>query len=242
MNLFKKECLASTDLAEKPEVTKDFISISKSYLPKGEYFPGPFKKEWLFLHHTAGWHDPYQVIDCWAKDKRGEVATEFVIGGQSVKGDNIKFDGEIVQAFPTGGRGWHLGTGSNSVHNNSVGIEVCNFGQIVNGKTYVNVSANITQTVRLDKPFRGYQHWHKYSDKQIESLKSLILFIAKRDNIDPRVGLVTLIKSKGANEAFDFYDPAYIAKNKGIYSHSNILKTKVDMFPQQELIDMLLSL
>ena len=105
-----------------------------------------------------------------------------------------------------------------------------------------NVSANITQTVRLDKPFRGYQHWHKYSDKQIESLKSLILFIAKRDNIDPRVGLVTLIKSKGANEAFDFYDPAYIAKNKGIYSHSNILKTKVDMFPQQELIDMLLSL
>jgi len=233
--------LASTDVSEKVNDPDFDLDIKVHYLPIGEYNPGPTKKEWLFLHHTAGWHDPYQVIDIWGKDDRGIIATEFVLGGQSVKGGDIKHDGVVVQAFPKGGYAWHLGTGNNVMHRCSTGIEVCNFGSITNGKTYVNVPADSAQIVELAKPFRGHKFWHAYSDKQLKALKKLILYIANRDLIDIHKGLVPLIKSKGA-DAFDVYDPTLVEKTKGLWSHTNVRKDKVDMFPQQELLDMLLSL
>jgi hypothetical protein len=232
--------MLSTDV-EEINNDSEGLKIYKHYLPCGEYFAENTKKEWLFLHHTAGWQDPYQTINIWAKDKIGKIATEFVLGGQSVKGNNDKFDGEVVQAFPDGCYAWHLGACSRDTHKKSVGIEVCNFGSIKNGKTWAGVVAHESQIVELSKPFRGNKFWHRYSDKQIESLKELILYICKRDNIDPRKGLVELIHSKGA-DAFDHYDPYKVQMNRGIWSHTNVRKDKVDMFPQQELIDMLLSL
>jgi hypothetical protein len=114
-------------------------------------------------------------------------------------------------------------------------------GQIVNGKTYVNTPADPNQIVKLAKPFRGFQFWHKYSDAQITALKQWILFVAERYDIDPTVGLVEYIKAKGA-DGFDVLDLARANSTPGMYSHTNVLRGKVDMFPQQELIDMLLSL
>lgn len=233
--------LASTDLEEKVNDPDFDLEIKPYYLPTGEYIAGPTKKHWIFLHHTAGWHNPYQVIDAWAKDDRGSIATEFVIGGQSVKGGDIKYDGVVVQAFPKGNYGWHLGTGNNVMHRCSTGIEVCNFGYIKNGKTYVNVPADPNQVVTLAKPFRGFQQWHAYSDKQIKVLKKLILYLANRDMVDIHKGLIPLIKQKGA-DAFDVYDPTLVENTRGLWSHTNVRKDKVDMFPQQELLDMLLSL
>lgn len=232
--------ILNTDNAENNEVAKA-LEIKKHYMPVGTYFPGPVKKQWIFLHHTAGWENPYQVADMWARDNRGNVATEFILGGQSVKDGNTKYDGELIQCFPEGGYGWHTGTGNSVMHRNSVAIEVCCMGQIVNGKTYVNTPANPNQIVKLAKPFRGFQFWHKYSDAQIEALKQWILFVAEKYGIDPRVGLVEYVKAKGA-DGFDVYDPARAEKTPGMYSHTNVLRGKVDMFPQQELIDMLLSL
>ena len=233
--------LASTDHQEKVNDPDFDLDIKPYFLPVGESVTANTKKEWIFLHHTAGWHNPYQVVDAWAKDDRGTIATEFVIGGQSVKGGDIKYDGEVIQAFPKGNYAWHLGTGNNVMHRCSTGIEVCNFGAITNGKTYVNVPADSAQIVTLAKPFRGYQHWHAYSNKQLKALKKLILYLANRDLVDIHKGLIPLIKSKGA-DAFDVYDPTLVEKTKGLWSHTNVRKDKVDMFPQQELLDMLLSL
>jgi len=232
--------ILNTDNAENIEVIKA-LEIKKHYMPVGTYFPGPVKKQWIFLHHTAGWENPYQVADMWARDNRGNVATEFILGGQSVRNGNTKFDGELIQCFPEGGYGWHTGTGNSVMHRNSVAIEVCNMGQIVNGKTYVNTPADPNQIVKLAKPFRGFQFWHKYSDAQIETLKQWILFVADKYDIDPRVGLVEYVKARGA-DGFDVLDLDRANKTPGMYSHTNIIRGKVDMFPQQELIDMLLSL
>ena len=127
------------------------------------------------------------------------------------------------------------------MHSHSVGIEVCNFGQIKNGLTYTGQKADPNQIVELKQPFRGYKFWHRYSDKQIITLKELILYIANRDSIDIRKGLISEIKIKGV-EAFEFNSDAYYGKVKGMWTHTNTRKDKVDMFPQQELIDMLLSL
>ena len=231
--------ILNTDNAENSEVDHA-LKINQHYMPVGSYFAGPVPKKWIFLHHTAGWEDPYQVADMWARDNRGNVATEFILGGQSVRDGNTKFDGELIQCFPEGGYGWHTGTGNSVMHRNSVAIEVCCMGQIVNGKTYVGTVAKSDQVIKLAKPFRGLQYWHDYSDAQILTLKRWILFVAKKYNIDPRIGLVQHVKAKGA-DGFDVIDVKAEA-TPGMYSHTNVLRGKVDMYPHPDLIDMLLSL
>lgn len=231
----------TTDLQETTLSTEKLI-IDQKFLDKDEYLIGPTKKEYLFLHHTAGGNNPYQVITMWNNDTRGRIGTEFVLGGQSVFNGNETYDGTIVQAFPEGCYGWHLGdNGSQHMHSHSVGIEVCNFGQINNGLTYTGQKTDPKQIVELKQSFRGYKFWHRYSDKQIETLRSLILHIANRDSIDIRKGLIEEIKNKGAL-GFEFNSDAYYGRVKGMWTHTNTRKDKFDMFPQQELIDMLLSL
>jgi len=137
--------ILNTDNAENLEV-ESALEIKKHYMMEGTYFPGPVAKDWIFLHHTAGWENPYQVADMWARDDRGNVATEFILGGQSVKNGDTKYDGELIQCFPEGGYGWHTGTGNSVMHRNSVAIEVCCMGQIVNGKTYFNTVLRQSKT------------------------------------------------------------------------------------------------
>ena len=260
LNTWKAMGIATTDIQENPSEVKFDDVIS--YLPKGEYIAGPYHKHWMFLHHTAGWQNPFQTVTNWANDSRGPIATEFVLGGQSIQGNNTKYDGTLVKCFPDNAMGWHLGTGNYPMHRESVAVEVCSFGQLrkggyykySNGKynwipleansyyTYVGVKADPAQIATLDKEFRGYKYWHKYSDKQISALQELIKDVSERDKIDMRKGLPELIKSKGVHAAFDFCDVGYARKNPGLWTHANVLKTKVDMFPQPELVDMIMSI
>jgi hypothetical protein len=232
--------ILNTDNAENLEIV-NALSIKKYWMAEGSYFKGPVPKDWIFLHHTAGGDNPYQVADMWARDNRGNVATEYILGGQNVGNKNTKFDGELIQCFPDGGYGWHTGTGNSVMHRNSVAIEVCCMGQIVNGKTYVNTAADSSQIIKLAKPFRGFQYWHNYSDAQITALKHWILFVANKYSIDPRIGLVEYIRAKGA-DGFDVLDVRKAESTPGMYSHTNVIRGKVDMYPHPDLIDMLLSL
>ncbi|MDQ6969517.1 MAG: peptidoglycan-binding domain-containing protein [Mariprofundus sp.] len=237
-----RENHATTDNSERVYAATEDLLVHKYFLPKGEYLAGPTAKAYLFLHHTAGWHNPYHTVDGWAKDNRGTIATEFVLGGRSVKGNDDRYDGELLQCVPEGGYGWHLGkNGSQHMHTHSAAIEVCNFSYAKGGKTYVGTPIVADQIVTLAKPFRGHRQWHAYSDKQIETLKAFILWIAERDSIDVRAGLVAAIKQKGA-QAFEYNAQAYNGKIKGMWTHGNIRKDKFDLFPQADLIDMLLSL
>jgi hypothetical protein len=234
--------LATTDNSEQIYTTENGLEIERYLLPKGEYKSGPTSKEYLFLHHTAGWQNPYKCIDSWGRDSRGSIATEFVLGGQSIKGNDNKYDGTMLQCMPEGAYGWHLGkNGSQHMHTHSVGLEICNFGYIKDGKTYAGTTAHESQIVTLDEAFRGHKTWHRYSDTQIEATRKFILHIADRDNINVRDGLVAEIKKNGVS-AFDFNEDAYYGKVKGMWTHTNTRKDKTDLFPQQELIDMLLSL
>lgn len=67
--------------------------LDRHFLTEGEYKSGITKKEYCFLHHTAGWQNPYRTVDHWGRDSRGAVATEFVLGGQSIKGNDETYDG-----------------------------------------------------------------------------------------------------------------------------------------------------
>ena len=231
-----------TDLS--PIVTPaSFVEIDEYLLPKKEYVNGFYKNDYIILHHTAGWDNPMQVVDAWAKDSLGRVATEFVIGGQRSTDGRDTYDGKIIRTFPEGNQGYHIGaSGSSYMNLHSVGIELCNMGYVKNGKTYVNTPVCPSQIVTLKEPFRGFTNWHKYSDKQLQALYGLLQYIAKRDNIDLHKGIYQWIKLEGAAKAFDFHQDAYNGKIKGLITHANIRKDKYDMFPQPELVDMILSL
>jgi N-acetyl-anhydromuramyl-L-alanine amidase AmpD len=252
---------ATTDHSETIESTESGFIIHEHHLPQHEYFPGPIEKEWIFLHHTAGWNDPYKVIDSWARDNRGKIATEYVIGGQNIRNNNDDFDGVIVQAMPENAYAWHLGIGNNAMHRNSIGIELCNFGYLtkggyytrVNGErkwikknaskfyTYVGTEAHPNQVIKLKTKFRGYEYWHKYSEKQLNSLKELLIHLGNKHNIDIKKGLANLINQKGA-EAFHTVDRQMCINEKGIWSHTNVSAVKFDVFPQEELVALINSI
>lgn len=219
------------------------FDIDEYHLPKGEYIEGNYKNDYIILHHTAGGANPRAVVDGWSKDCIGKVATEFVVGGQNCKTGNTKYDGQIVRAFPEGCQGYHIGkSGSSYMNTHAVGIEICNFGYLKDGKTYTGTLADQSQIVTLDSPFRGFLDWHKYSDEQINSVRELLFYISNRDNIDLHEGLYRWINEDGVMKAFDFHEDAYDGKVKGLLSHSNIRKDKFDCSPQPNLIDMIMSL
>ena len=220
-----------------------FLEITNYYLPRNEYLNGKYKNEYIVLHHTAGHDDPKAVVDCWGRDSLGRVATEFVIGGQRCMDGRSIYDGKIVRSYPEGNQAYHIGaSGSSYMNTHSVGIEMCNMGYVKNGRTYTNSLVKEDQIVKIKEPFRGYISWHKYSEKQLQSLHDLLLYIAKRDNIDLHTGIYKWIKLEGAAKAFEFHQDAYNGRVKGLITHANIRKDKYDVSPQQDLVDMILSL
>lgn len=236
--------ILDTDQSSNVIKSGDLI-INKSYLPDDEYITESvsISNDYIVLHHTAGWNNPYNVVRDWGSDTRGKIATEFVIGGVNAKTGDTTYDGVVVKSFPDGCQGWHIGnSGSSFMNKHSVGIEMCNFGYLDSKmRTYTNTQCDPNQICELNEPFRGYKYWHKYSDKQLYSLKRLIEYVGVRDNIDIRNGIVKWINKEGI-KAFDYHQDAYDGKVRGLITHANIRKDKFDLFPQQELIDMLLTL
>ena len=218
--------------------------IHRHYLPKGEYLKGIIKNHHIFLHHTAGNANPYRCIDHWGRDSRGRVATEFVLGGINHRNGDDEFDGVMVQAFPEGGQGWHLGrTGSGFMNRHSVGLEICNMGYLDNDyKTYVKSKCLPEQVMELDEPFKGKLYWHRYSEAQIKETEKWIKYVAERDEIDIRLGLQQYIKKFGPIKGFDFQEDAYYGKVKGLLTHTNVRKGKMDCYPHPDFVDMIMSL
>lgn len=222
-------------------ISKDLV-IENHYLNVGQYINGKYKNDYIVLHHTCGWDNPYGVVDSWNSDTIGRVATEFVVGGIRCTDGRNMYDGKIIRTFPEGSQGYHIGkSGSSYMNTHSVGIEMCSMGGIKNGKTYINTTCQPQQIVTLKSPFRGYLQCQRYSDKQLQSVKKLLYYIANRDNIDLHKGLYEWIKKEGVN-AFEFHSDAYYGNVKGLITHTNVRKDKSDCFPQQELMDMILSL
>jgi N-acetyl-anhydromuramyl-L-alanine amidase AmpD len=235
--------------------TKEGLVIDKAYLDTDEYVRdyGKVEPVNLMIHHTAGWNNPYKTIKNWNGDKRGRVATQYVIGGTSIKkgkyGDD-KYNGTVVECFPNNYLGWHTGKVGNftKVSKLSVGIEVNNFGYAVKKGdkyyNYVNVEIPEEMVCDLGYKFRGYQYWHKYTDEQIESLRLLILHIKDiYPEINLKAGLPRLLnEGVEPGDAFEYNENANYGRELGVWSHTNVRKGKFDMFPQPELIEMLKNL
>ncbi len=242
-------------LNDNPVKTYNFdldIDLTKYPLKDNEYYKEIVKKDTIYLHHTAGGPRPDYVIDGWERDKNRagnplKVATAFLIGGKT--NGSKDFDGLIYAPFNPKYWAHHLGLkrpryapfNNARLNAKSIGIEICNYGylQKEGGRYYFETSSGKVfvsedDVCILDKPWRGKRYFHKYSDKQIASLKILILELARKFDIPlPNI-----------QYDLNYFDLKFDALNgkPGLWTHVNVREEKWDCFPQPELIDMLNSL
>lgn len=230
------------------------ITVKESYLNSNEYLTYSKGDEshikYIFIHHTAGWANPYAVVKDWNADARGKIGTRYIIGGVNHSNNDAQYDGLIVKCIPDNGWAYHLGGSEQGVnftmHKYSVGIEICNFGYLTqkNGKFYTYTGAEIKKefVVELSTPFNGYKFWHKYTDKQIQSLAFLIKELGKKYNIDINQGLKQRINNIGITKAFEYSKECASGLVYGVLSHTNVRKDKTDVSPQTLLVDTIINL
>jgi len=254
------ETKVDTSLEIDNEIEKYFmvagVNSQQGWIPN--YYAGPVPKRWLFLHHTAGWDNPYQTVDIWARDSH-TIATEFVLGGQHPSLGNRGHDGILLQAMPSNSWAAHLTIGNTPLHRESIGLEICSFGGLTKGGyfkgriwtplkstayyTWTGAEVSPAQVVDIGWEYRGFQYFHKMSDAQITKIEFLIYHLQNKYQIDMKKGLQEMILSKGVQHAFNYCNVTEIqAKGQGLYTHGNVFAGKNDIFPQQELIDLILSI
>ena len=209
----------------------DISKIKQVRLKESQYFAEESGKTQIYLHHTAGNGNAEAVSRYW-NGTSDRVATAFVVGQ----------DGLIVQCFSSKHWAWHLGIskaefkGQGAKYQNldkaSVGIEVCNWGYLKekDGKFYNYVNARVPESMvtTLDEPFKGYKHWYKYTDAQIESTRQLLVYLCDTYNIprEYRAQIFSLDK-----DAFK--------GTPGIYTHNSVRKDKSDIYPCPRMIQMI---
>jgi N-acetyl-anhydromuramyl-L-alanine amidase AmpD len=216
-------------------------------IPYHAYESGFYKqklpKNKIVLHHTAGSHNPYYVVDGWRANKN-KVGTAYVIGGMGNKGENL-FDGMVMEYFNPDHWAHHLGINETNyaITKSSVGIELCNYGYLIKNESnqYITYNGVVIPEAEVEQcKFRGFDYYEKYTDAQIQSLRELLIEIATRYAIDLHDGIYTLLK-KG-NKAFEYQSSAIQGKG-GLWTHTNYRKAgKWDCSPQAGLVEMILAL
>jgi N-acetyl-anhydromuramyl-L-alanine amidase AmpD len=209
----------------------DIQKIVQRRLSKGQFFEEPSDKTQIYLHHTAGNGNAEGVSRFWNSND-SQIATAFIVGE----------NGTIVQCFSSKHWAWHLGIDSQdfatrglpykNLNKLSVGIEVCNWGMLKekNGKfyNYVGGEINPSYVTTLETPYKGYKHWYKYTDAQIEATRQLVVYLCETYGI-PKAYRKEIWSLD--NEAFK--------GSKGIYTHNSVRKDKADIYPCPRMIKML---
>lgn len=84
------------------------------------------------------------------------------------------------------------------MHRGSISIEICSAGRLTkkDGKYYTWYKSEVdpSQVCILEHPYKGQKYFHKYSNKQIESLKALLILLSDKHGIDLQTGIIEQIK------------------------------------------------
>jgi len=216
------------------------MNIKQVTFPTSQFFQEEHPKKQIYLHHTAGNASGEAVFAGWA-DNGEKIATCVSISGI---GKN-SVDGQIVQGFSSKYWAYHLGLKQDtftkagvkyqSLDKISIGIEICNWGQLTlkNGKfiNYVNREVPASEVCTLEKPYKGFKYYHNYTDAQIASVKELLLLWKESYKIP-----------LSYNEDIWDISKRALAGEAGVYTHNSVRKDKVDIYPHPKMIEMLKSL
>jgi N-acetyl-anhydromuramyl-L-alanine amidase AmpD len=216
------------------------MDIKQVTFPASQYFQEEHPKKQIYLHHTAGNANGEQVFAGWASNSE-RIGTCVSISGNG-KGT---VDGQIIQGFSSKHWAYHLGLKQDvftkagvkyqSLDKISIGIEICNWGQLTlkDGKfyNYVNREVPASEVCTLDKPYKGFKYYHNYTDAQIASVKELLLLWKEKYKIPLSY----------SEDIWDISKRA-LSGEPGVYTHNSLRKDKVDIYPHPKMIEMLKSL
>lgn len=219
------------------------MKLTQCTFPEGQYLKSVQSKSQIYLHHTAGNSNPFNVFKDWANSSE-RIATCVVVGGKPTSNGNWT-DGEIAQGFSSKYWAWHLGLKDAlfreykipyiNLDEISIGIEICNWGQLTLKNdtfyNYVNRVVDPEEVCILDTPHRGYKYYHAYTDAQIEAVRELLVLFGEKYGIPLEFN----------QDIFDVC-PRALKGESGIFTHNSVRKDKVDISPQPKMIEMLRSL
>lgn len=233
---------------------KDKARDTKHRKHRPYYTVNKDRKDKVFLHHTATKGNPYFVRDIF--QRKNGVGTDFALGGWAdEEGD---YDGLLLQLYPNDTDwAYHINmlanfkpyssAKKNRDHENrmarrTLAIEVCCLGYLEysGGKFRPPSAKYITvpeeQVIDYEKiygkgyRFRGYRYYQRYSPKQINSLE--IWLRASLKYIGKEMDKVTYDE-----RWFDYCWEAVYGR-RTVMTHTQV-RSKSDMHPQPELLDML---
>jgi len=213
----------------------DIIQVD---FPDDQYFKEETAKKQIVLHHTVSG----QGVDgdiAWWRSTVERIGTAIIIG----------WDGKIYQCFSTKYWAHHLGTkavNNTGLNKASIGVEIDAWGGLIesNGKWYPakyddtlkkyipNTGISPIQNVQTyPNGYKGFYGFEKYTDKQIEALRKLLVFWNEKYGIplDYNSDMWSLSNRALNGEA-------------GIWTHVSFREDKSDCYSDERLIKMLKSL
>lgn len=144
-------------------------------IPWEKYYKEEYIKKQIVLHHTVSGEGIRGDLDTWVKYK-SNIATCMI----------IERDGTINQLFSSKYWGYHLGAGKNTLDQQSIAIELDNWGQLTekDGELYTVYKNKVdVEVVHYPKGFRGEQIFEAYSYAQLRALGEVLLYWNQRYNI-----------------------------------------------------------
>lgn len=229
------------------------------YFPENQYYRDEKSKIQIVLHHTVSGDKTGVGGDIkWWRDKGEKIATAFIISRQ----------GDIYQLFNSSYWAKHLGipqkfineqqtTKSNSeLDKMSIGIEIDSWGGLKqrndgiwysdkNEKLYEPNIQFYNKSNNFPKGFRGFYAFEKYTQKQINAVRDLILSLVNSKFGEENISL-TYNEDMWDLTNKDIGCPNVsknaLNGNSGIWTHVSYRADKSDCHPQPELINMLKNL
>lgn len=179
-------------------------------LTDDRYVKEEHPKKQIYLHHTVG-GSAKSSFDWW-QSQPSRIATAYLIDR----------DGTIYEVFDPKYWAWHLGVNNRKYDQQSIGIELCNFGGLVkkDDKLYILDGVQEFKGKHLTKSWRTYEHWEAYTDKQQEATRWLVNSLCDQFNIPKKI-------VEGDHLRFDLS----LLDFEGIVSHCNVRNDKTDVHP-----------
>jgi N-acetyl-anhydromuramyl-L-alanine amidase AmpD len=179
-----------------------------------QYYHRKTRKTRIALHHDSG-RTAQKSIDWWNL-KPDHVSTPYI----------IPRNGEIWELFNPIFWAYALGINSMWAERKTIHIEIASGGGLnkINGKFYTWFGKEVpkSKVVTYKEKHRGYYHFEKYTDAQVDAVIFLIDFLSKKFDIE--INDV---------EKFWWFDKD---SNKSLISHTTVRKDKSDIHPQPNLI------
>lgn len=198
-------------------------------------------KNKIVLHHTMSNHN-FQNVLAWWEQQDNFVSTPYVIDGT----------GFVHSVYPDKYWSYHLGIKEKEhfISKKCIPIELTNWGSLYYSKgdkkskegyysAYKKYVFATDSTKFYKNEYRGFEIWHKYTPDQIKATYHLIKELSRKHNIDIAQGI---LQKKSEPKTMFYLSDQALSGLPGLWMHCNYRLDKLDLHPQDDLIDMFLSL